>query len=206
MPAHETLSVVGARPQFVKAAVVSRAVARHRAMRESSCIPASISTGDVRDFLRRAFAPPASYHLGIPAWATRRDGTDARAIDEVIATERPTWCGNGDTNSTVAAACGGQRHVTIAHVEDGVRSFNAGCRKRSQNRDGSHGAMALCPSETAVKISFSKDSRLCLDARCECRDVMYDVASLIAAGSAKDRATAAAVDGLDENTTSRQCT
>ncbi len=125
------ITVVGARPQFIKAAVVSREVARevgNQLLRE--CI---VHTGQHFDanmsdvFFQELGIPDPTYHLGIGGGTHGQNtGRMIEAIESVLLGERPDIVlVYGDTDSTVAAALAAVKlNIPIAHVEAGLRSFN----------------------------------------------------------------------------------
>ena len=121
------MTVVGARPQFIKAAPVSEALAEH-GMRE-----VMVHTGQHFDpemseifFAELGLAAPA-YNLGIGGGShAEQTGRMLPEIEKAIELERPDLVlVYGDTNSTLAAAItAAKMHVPFAHVEAGLRSFN----------------------------------------------------------------------------------
>ncbi len=125
---HQVLTVVGARPQFIKAAAISRAVARLGLLDERL-----LHTGQHYDdalsdrFFRELKLPKPAHHLGVGS-GTHGAQTAAMlvGIERVLLEERPdAVLVYGDTNSTLAAALAASKlHVPVAHVEAGLRSFN----------------------------------------------------------------------------------
>lgn len=120
-------SIVGARPQFIKAAVVSRALA-HAGVPEDL-----IHTGQHFDaamsdvFFRELGLPAPSVHLGIGGLSHgAMTGRMLEEIEKVLVERRPDWVVvYGDTNSTLAGALAASKlHIKVAHVEAGMRSFN----------------------------------------------------------------------------------
>ncbi|MGN5376484.1 non-hydrolyzing UDP-N-acetylglucosamine 2-epimerase [Sphingomonas hankookensis] len=122
------VTIVGARPQFVKAAVVSRALAEVGHVSE-----VIVHTGQHYDpnmsavFFEELSIPNPQYHLGIGGGSHgAMTGRQLEAIEQVLITEKPDWLlVYGDTNSTLAGALAAAKmHIPVAHVEAGLRSFN----------------------------------------------------------------------------------
>jgi UDP-GlcNAc3NAcA epimerase len=123
------VTVVGARPQFIKAAVVSRALSE-----SSHCVTeVLIHTGqhydaDMSDvFFDELEIPPPHHYLGIGGGTHGQNtGRMIEAIERAVVAENPDWLVvYGDTDSTLAAAIAGAKlNTKIAHVEAGLRSFN----------------------------------------------------------------------------------
>lgn len=122
------LTVVGARPQFVKASVVSHALAAVAGLREIL-----VHTGQHFDdnmsgvfFAELGMSPP-THHLNIHGGSHgEMTGRMLTGIERVLMDERPdAVLVYGDTNSTLAGALAAVKlHVPVAHVEAGLRSFN----------------------------------------------------------------------------------
>ena len=119
-------TVVGARPQFIKAAVVSHELRkRHQEI--------LIHTGQHFDynmseqFFRELDIPDPDYNLGISGGTHgQMTGRMLAAIEEVLIKEQPDWVlVYGDTNSTLAAALAAAKlHIPVCHVEAGARVHN----------------------------------------------------------------------------------
>jgi UDP-GlcNAc3NAcA epimerase len=148
------LTVVGARPQFVKAAVVSRALAgariRERIIHTGQHYDAAMS--DV--FFSELGIPAPVHHLGV---GSGPHGVQTAAmlsgIERVLTEERPDWLlVYGDTNSTLAGAIAAAKlHIPIAHVEAGLRSFNRRMPEEVNRVATDHlSSLLLCPTQTAV--------------------------------------------------------
>lgn len=123
------VTVVGARPQFIKAAVVSRALARHRQHVQEVLV----HTGQHYDanmsdvFFDELDIPRPAYHLGIGGGSHGQNtGRMLEQIDALLLSEKPDWVlVYGDTDSTLAGALAASKlHIPVAHVEAGLRSYN----------------------------------------------------------------------------------
>jgi len=123
------ITIVGARPQFVKAAVVSRALA----VVGGSVDERIVHTGQHFDdnmsevFFREMGIPRPAVSLGIGGGTHgQMTGRMLESIEQVLLADRPDWVlVYGDTNSTLAGALAAAKlHVPVAHVEAGLRSFN----------------------------------------------------------------------------------
>ena len=124
------VTVVGARPQFIKAAAVSRVIRTDFADRIEEVL---VHTGQHYDdnmskvFFDELDIPRPKYNLEISGGQHgAMTGRMLEAIEKVLLQEQPDWLLiYGDTNSTLAGALAAAKlHIPVAHVEAGLRSFN----------------------------------------------------------------------------------
>ena len=118
------VTVVGARPQFIKAAVVSHEL-RKRHMEVLVHTGQHFDYNMSEQFFRELDIPDPDYNLGISGGThAQMTGRMMIAIEETLMKEQPDWLlVYGDTNSTLAAALAGAKlHIPICHVEAGGRT------------------------------------------------------------------------------------
>lgn len=127
------LTVVGARPQFIKAAVLSRVIANRRAEGQVTILEDIVHTGQHFDanmskvFFNELAIPAPVVHLGIRGGQHGRStGAMLAALEAEMLSRSPDLVlVYGDTNSTLAGALAAAKlHIPVAHVEAGLRSFN----------------------------------------------------------------------------------
>jgi UDP-GlcNAc3NAcA epimerase len=175
----KVLSVVGARPQFIKAAVVSRALRATRGIHEILVHTGQHYDKDMSDvFFRELEIPRPDLHLGIGSGTHgAQSGRMLAALERAILKKRPHWVlVYGDTNSTLAGALAAAKmKIPVAHVEAGLRSFNRQMPEEINRVLADHSSdLLFAPTETAVANLLREG----IDRRKIMRvgDVMYDAA------------------------------
>ena len=157
------VTIIGARPQFIKAAAVSRAIAAHnqKVSKDSGVISEYIvHTGQHYDrnmsdvFFRELQIPEPNLNLGIGSGTHGlQTGEMIIQIEKVLIDQKPNWVlVYGDTNSTLAGALAAVKlHIPVAHVEAGLRSFNKKMPEEHNRVLTDHCSdLLFCPTQTAV--------------------------------------------------------
>ena len=177
------VTIIGARPQFIKASAISRLLQKESTLKEII-----VHTGQHYDtnmsqvFLDELDIPTIAYQLGIGSGTQgKQTGEMLTAIEAILMQEKPDYLLiYGDTNSTLAGALAAVKlHIPIAHVEAGLRSYNR-VMPEEINRIVADQVSDLlfAPTEQAVKNLKSEgfaDGKIH-----KVGDVMYDVALFFA--------------------------
>lgn len=150
------VSIVGARPQFVKLAPIAHACARRGDIRH-----VIVHTGQHYDrqmsavFFDVLHIPAADVDLGIGSGPHgAQTAAMLAATETVLQREQPDWTVvYGDTNSTIAGALAAVKlHLPVAHVEAGLRSFNRRMPEEHNRVLTDHAAdLLLAPTEIAMR-------------------------------------------------------
>ena len=172
------ISVLGARPQFIKAAPVSRALAAQPGIRE-----VIVHTGQhfdpemSGDFFRELELAAPAYDLGIhDGGHGAMTGRMLQALEPILKAERPdAVLVYGDTNSTLAGALAAAKlHIPVAHVEAGLRSFNRRMPEETNRVLTDHvSTLLFCPTDAAVENLAREGIAAGVE---KVGDVMYDAA------------------------------
>lgn len=174
------VTVVGARPQFIKAAAVSR-VLRTKYINHINEV--LVHTGQHYDenmsgiFFEELDIPTPKYNLNVSGGQHgAMTGRMLEGVEKVLLQEKPDWLLiYGDTNSTLAGALAAAKlHIPVAHVEAGLRSFNMRMPEEINRVLADRVSNLLfCPTETAVKNLIAEGVSRGVH---NVGDVMYDVA------------------------------
>jgi UDP-GlcNAc3NAcA epimerase len=168
-------TVVGARPQFIKAAPVGRA------LRDAGYLEVLVHTGQHYDdemadvFFRELEIPTPDVNLEVGSGSHGfQTGQMLMRLEPVLEEEKPDWVLiYGDTNSTLAGALAASKlHVPLAHVEAGMRSYNRAMPEEINRVLADHVSdLLFCPTSTGVenlrREGITRGVRLV-------GDVMYD--------------------------------
>jgi UDP-GlcNAc3NAcA epimerase len=157
------VSIVGVRPQFVKAAMVCAAVDRFNQERsaEAQVTHLLLNTGQHYDFemaeifFQQLPLPRPDFNLDIGSGSHgAQTGAMLQRVEEVLLRERPDCVVvYGDTNSTLAGALAAVKlHIPVAHIESGLRSFNRRMPEEINRITADHVSdLLFCPTEAAVE-------------------------------------------------------
>ncbi len=173
------VTIVGARPQFIKAAAVSREILKSSGKIEEVIV----HTGQHYDqnmsqvFFDELEIPNPKYNLEISGGLHGlMTGRMLESIEHVLVSERPDWVLiYGDTNSTLAGALAAVKlHIPVAHVEAGLRSFNMRMPEEVNRILADRvSTLLLCPTKQAVENLAREGIAKGVH---NVGDVMYDVA------------------------------
>ncbi|WP_456462539.1 non-hydrolyzing UDP-N-acetylglucosamine 2-epimerase [Lutibacter sp.] len=173
------VTILGARPQFVKAAVLSRIISKHNFIEE-----VIIHTGQHYDvnmsaiFFSEMEIPTPKYNLEINGLSHgAMTGQMLAKIEEVLAKEKPeAVLVYGDTNSTLAGALAAKKmNIKVIHVEAGLRSFNMKMPEEvNRILTDRISDLLLCPTSIAIQ-NLQKEGFENLDTKVvKCGDIMKD--------------------------------
>ncbi len=177
------LTIVGARPQFIKASIVSKK------LREAGYREKIVHTGQHYDFnMSEVFfteleIPEPDYFLEVGSGSHgEMTGKMLIEIEKVLADEKPEMVlVYGDTNTTLAGAIAAVKlHIPVAHVEAGLRSYNKKMPEEiNRILTDNVSSVLFCPTETAIQNLIKEGYSLSSDHNpviANVGDVMFDVA------------------------------
>jgi len=176
-------TVIGARPQFIKAAVVSREIARFKNLQEVIIHTGQHYDANMSDvFFRQMQIPEPAYNLSVNNLSHgAMTGRMIEKIEEVFLIEQPDMVlVYGDTNTTLAAALAAVKlHIKVAHVEAGMRSYNKQMPEEINRVLTDHvSSILFCPTKQAMKNLVKEGLTSTKNKIVLTGDVMYD-ASII---------------------------
>lgn len=184
------LTVIGARPQFVKAAAVSREIAKHINIKE-----VIVHTGQHYDFnmsdvfFEEMDIPKPNYNLNINSLSHgAMTGQMLEKIEEILIKEKPDCIlVYGDTNSTLAGSLAASKlHIPVAHVEAGLRSFNMKMPEEiNRILTDRISSFLFCPTDNAVTNLKNEGFEKFNCKIIKTGDVMQDAAMFYAEQSSK---------------------
>jgi UDP-GlcNAc3NAcA epimerase len=178
----QVLTVVGARPQFIKAAALSRAIAATGGAIQEQIL----HTGQHYDpamsdqFFAELGIPAPAFHLGIGGGSHGANtGRMLEAIERVLLAERPdALLVYGDTDSTLAGALAASKlKIPVVHVEAGLRSFNRH-QPEEQNRVLTDHLAELCFAPTDTAVAHLRREGIAAERIVRSGDVMADAARI----------------------------
>ncbi|MCF6306855.1 MAG: UDP-N-acetylglucosamine 2-epimerase (non-hydrolyzing) [Flavobacteriaceae bacterium] len=183
------LTIIGARPQFIKAASLSREIAKQEGVEE-----VIVHTGQHFDanmsevFFTQMQIPKPHYNLAINSLGHgAMTGRMMEEIEKILLTEKPDWLlVYGDTNSTLAGALAAKKlHIKVAHVEAGLRSFNMKMPEEvNRILTDRISDILFCPTQQAIDNLEKEGYKNIEAAVVNIGDIMYDSALFYGALSA----------------------
>ena len=164
------VTIIGARPQIIKAAALSRAIKSKFSKEIEEII---VHTGQHYDanmsgvFFDELQIPKPNYNLSVGSGShAKQTATMLTGIEEILVEEKPqAIILYGDTNSTLAGAIAASKiHVPIAHIEAGLRSFNKAMPEEINRITCDHcSAFLFSPTKAGydnlVKEGFKPDAK-----------------------------------------------
>jgi UDP-GlcNAc3NAcA epimerase len=183
------LTVIGARPQIIKSAALSRAIRTHFSKDIKELI---LHTGQHYDenmsevFFREMGIPAPDYNLNVGSGSHgKQTAAMLDGIEEILLKEKPhCLVVYGDTNSTLAAAVAAVKiHIPVVHIEAGLRSFNKAMPEEVNRIACDHcSTLLFSPTKAGynnlIKENFNPNNKPPFTADrpgiYHCGDVMYD--------------------------------
>lgn len=150
------VTIVGARPQFIKAAAVSREFSKHKEIQEVIVHTGQHFDKNMSDvFFEEMQIPKPHYNLNINGLSHgAMTGQMLEGIEKILLNEKPHFVlVYGDTNSTLAGALAAKKqHIKVIHVEAGLRSFNMNMPEElNRILTDRISDILFCPTDAAVQ-------------------------------------------------------
>lgn len=177
------VTVIGARPQFIKAAAVSRVLSTYPDVEEIILHTGQHYDADMSEiFFTEMGLPRPKYNINVNGLNHgAMTGQMMEKIEEVLLVEQPDWVlVFGDTNSTLAGALAAKKlHIKVAHVEAGLRSFNMAMPEEiNRLLTDRISDILFCPTATAMENLEKEGYGSFPIERINIGDVMYDAAMM----------------------------
>ena len=175
------VTIIGARPQFIKAAALSREISKHNNINEIIVHTGQHFDANMSDiFFEQMDIPKPNYNLDINGLGHgAMTGQMLEKIEDVLLEEKPDWVLiYGDTNSTIAGALAAKKlHIKIAHVEAGLRSYNMDMPEEvNRILTDRISNILFCPTDTAIN-NLQKEGYDNIDCKIvNSGDIMQDAA------------------------------
>lgn len=150
------VTILGARPQFIKAAVLSRIINEHNQIEEIIIHTGQHFDANMSDvFFQEMEIPKPTYNLAINNLGHgAMTGQMLEKIEAILLDEKPdAVVVYGDTNSTIAGSLAAKKlHIKVIHIEAGLRSFNMKMPEEiNRILTDRISDLLCCPTETAIK-------------------------------------------------------
>lgn len=173
------VTILGARPQFIKASIVSRAISKNPGLSEVIIHTGQHFDAEMSDvFFSQLDMNEPDYNLGISGGSHGvMTGRMLQELDPLLVEQKPDIVlVYGDTNSTLAGALSASKlHIPVAHIEAGLRSHNQNMPEE-QNRVLTDHLSNLLFTPTNTATNNLKEERVSKDYIHQVGDVMYDAA------------------------------
>jgi UDP-GlcNAc3NAcA epimerase len=157
------VTIIGARPQIIKAAAISRAIRTKFATELEEILLHTGQHYDEKmsgDFFRELEIPEPKYNLHVKSSKQgEQTGKMLEGIEEILMSEKPdALLVYGDTNSTLAGAIAAVKmHIPVIHIESGLRSFNKSMPEEINRIVADHSSSLLFTPTHAGVVNLQKE-------------------------------------------------
>jgi len=184
------VTILGARPQFVKAAVLSRVISKYNAIDEVIVHTGQHYDANMSDiFFTEMEIPAPKYNLAINGLGHgAMTGQMLEKIEAILLLEKPDLVViYGDTNSTLAGALAAKKlHIKVAHIEAGLRSFNMKMPEEiNRILTDRISDILLCPTDAAIENLKNEGFDIMPSKVVKCGDIMKDAVEFYSAFSSE---------------------